>query len=120
MEIQESGEMYLETILKLGEKKPAVHSVDIVEALDYSKSSVSRAVNVLKDRGFIEIGADGELKFTERGRARAEEIYARHRVLTEFLLGMGVSPAVAEADACRIEHVISPETFEAVKKRLDG
>lgn len=110
--------MYLETILKLRQKKPAVHAVDIVEELDYSKSSVSRAVGLLRDRGYITVGADGELLFTERGRERAEEIYDRHRVLTDFLREVGAPERVAEADACRIEHVISAETFAAIRKHM--
>jgi Mn-dependent DtxR family transcriptional regulator len=116
MKIHESGENYLETILIIGRTKGVVRSVDIVEELKLAKSSVSRAVNILKDEGYISIEKSGEIKFTEKGRIRAEEIYGRHAILTEYLKMIGVSQETAEADACRIEHIISKETLEAIKK----
>jgi len=118
MKIQESGEMYLETILNLKKTKAEVHSVDIVEALGYSKSSVSRAVNLLKDKGYIEIGADGKITFTAQGLSHAEEVYRRHEILTAFLQKIGVDEQTAETDACRIEHVISDATVQAIKDFL--
>jgi len=118
MDIYESGEMYLETILRLKKKKGAVHAVDIVADLNYAKSSVSRGINVLKDKGYITIDAAGKIDFTETGAKLADEVYERHVVLTRHLMVLGVEESVAEADACRIEHVISAETFEAIKKNL--
>lgn len=118
MDIYESGEMYLETILKLKREKGAVHAVDIVGDLNYAKSSVSRGINVLKDKGYITVDSDGEIDFTETGAKLANEVYERHVVLTRFLVRLGVEESAAEADACRIEHVISAETFDAIKKNL--
>ncbi len=116
MNIHESGENYLETILMLQQLKGNVRSVDIVNELGYSKSSVSRAVNILQDAGLINIDpASGNITFTEAGIKRAKQIYSRHNILNDFLLRLGISSETAEKDACRIEHVISPETFEAIK-----
>ena len=115
MEIKESGEMYLETILLLNKRKPAVKSVDIVEELNYSKSSVSRGVNILKKKGYITIDQEGFLHFTTEGLNRAETVLERHKVLTDHLVKLGVDKTVAELDACRIEHVISDASFEAIK-----
>ena len=114
--LQESGEMYLETILLLKKKKANVRATDIVAELGYSKSSVSRAVNLLKDKGLITIGEDTVLEFTEAGNKIAKETYDRHIILADFLMGLGVERSIAEEDACRIEHVISKESFEALKK----
>lgn len=115
MKIYESGENYLETILMLQQKKGNVRSVDIVNELGYSKSSVSRAVNILKDAGLIGIDAEtGIITFTKVGVAKAEQVLNRHKTLHEFLTKLGVEDSVAEEDACRIEHVISPETFNAI------
>lgn len=116
MKNKESEEMYLETILILKNRKGSVRSVDIVEERDYAKSSVSRAVNLLRKKGFIDIRDDGEILFTPAGDKRANEVYERHRVLTELLVRLGADRALAEENACRIEHVISPEMFEIVKK----
>lgn len=116
--LQESGEMYLETILRLKKKLGNVRSVDIVEELDYSKSSVSRAVNILKSEGYICIDKDGDIKFTKTGEEYSKAIYERHQVLTMFLTYLGVSDKVAEDDACRIEHVISNETLECIEMFL--
>lgn len=115
-DIYESGEMYLETILLLKKSKGAVRSIDIVNDLNYAKSSVSRGINILKSKGFITVAEDGAIEFTETGRERAQEIYERHKILTAFLKKLGVSEKTAEADACRMEHVISQESFEVIKK----
>lgn len=117
--IYESGEDYLETILKLQDKIGEVRSIDIAQERKYSKSSVSRAVNLLKKNGFITIDKDGILDFTEMGKSRVLAIYERHKFLTETLIKMGVSREVAEADSCRIEHIISEETFQALKKHFN-
>jgi len=118
MALQESGEMYLESILLLTQKNGQVRSIDISEHMGYSKPSVSRAMGVLKKGGFITVEPDGQIKLTESGRARAEEILIRHRVLTDLLVRLGVDREIAAADACRMEHVISNETFEAMKAHL--
>ncbi|HQC54836.1 MAG TPA: metal-dependent transcriptional regulator [Clostridia bacterium] len=119
--IKESGENYLETILILKKKLPSgvVRSVDIVEELGYSKSSVSRAVNLLKNNGYINIAKTGEITFTEKGRAHVTDLYERHQVLTEFLISLGVDADIAEEDACRVEHIISEESFNAIKREIN-
>lgn len=115
----ESGENYLETILVLENKIGIVRSIDIARELEFSKPSVSRAVGLLKENNFIEIDGDGSIKLTKSGRTMAESIYDRHKVLTEFFVKVAdVSLEIAEEDACRIEHVISPETFSGIKKYL--
>ena len=119
MQLQESGEMYLETILILSQKKPGVRSVDVGEYMGFSKPSVSRAIGILKEDGYVLMDRKGLLTLTEKGAGTAEKIYGRHRLLTEVLIGLGVEPAVAEADACRIEHVISEETFAALCRHRD-
>ena len=116
MRTHESQEMYLETILLLRMRKANVRSVDIVEELGYAKSSVSRAVNLLQDNGLINIDENGDITLTPAGQKKAEDIYAKHRVFTEAFIRMGASPKVAEEDACRIEHVVSDELFEVIKK----
>ena len=116
MKDHESQEMYLETILVLRQERPAVRSIDIAEKLGYAKSSVSRAVSLLQDRGYIRVGDDGFIEFTEAGEAKAASIYERHNILTEFLMGLGADDDLAETNACRIEHVITPELFEILKK----
>ncbi len=115
---QESEEMYLETILVLKQKKPNVHSINIAEELGYSRASVSRGVNLLVKKGYINMGQNGELDFTEQGKAKAEDVYERHTVITKLLESVGASSEVAEENACRIEHVITPELFEIIKKRV--
>jgi len=117
-EIHESGEMYLETILLLKKRLGNVRSVDIVNEMHYSKSSVSKGVNILKNSGYIYFSDEEYIEFTALGRKKAEETYERHCVLKELLTLFGVSPSVAEEDACRMEHVISAETFSAIKKYL--
>ena len=114
MAMQESGEMYLETILILS-KKGEVRSIDVSEYMGYSKPSVSRAVGLLKTGGYLTMEENEHLQLTEEGRAVAEKIYEHHQVLTKALTNMGVDKTVAEDDACRIEHVISDETFAAIK-----
>lgn len=116
MALQESGEMYLESILILRGKLPGVRSIDVGEFMGFSKPSVSRAVGLLKEGGFITVDRDGYISLTDTGEEVAEKIYERHTLLTEFLENIGVDPKTASHDACRIEHVISDESFEAMKK----
>jgi len=118
MALQESGEMYLETILILTKKNGYVRSVDISEYMGYSKPSVSRAVGLLKAGNYITMEEDGHIKLTPRGQDLAMKILDRHRLLTELLIQLGVDPQIASADACRIEHVISEETFHALKNHI--
>lgn len=120
MKDHESEEMYLETILVLKGERPAVRSIDIAERLGYAKSSVSRGVNLLQDRGYIKIGDDGFIDFTEKGAEKAEHIYTRHNVLTKLLMELGAKQETAEANACRIEHVIDDEVFELIKKHVEN
>ena len=113
MTLRESGEDYLETILILQERTGYVRSIDVANELGYSKPSVSRAVGILKEHGFLTVERDGQLVLTELGLSRANEIYDRHKLLTKFLNKvLGVSEENSSEDACRIEHVISSETFE--------
>ena len=114
MSIQESGEMYLETIYVLLKQNPSVRSIDIVAHMGYSKPSVSRAVGLLKNEGLITVDNDGYIKLTESGVLLAEKIYNRHTALTELLISLGVSREVAAEDACKMEHVISDESFDAI------
>ena len=114
----ESGEMYLETILVLKERKGAVRSVDVAEEMGFSKPSVSRAVSLLKSGGFITVDKNGFIELTGPGREVAEKIYERHTVLSELLVRLGVSRETAVNDACKIEHDISDETFGAIKKHI--
>jgi len=114
MSIQESGEMYLETIYVLLKQNPSVRSIDIVAHMGYSKPSVSRAVGLLKNEGLITVDNDGYIRLTESGITLAEKIYDRHKALTELLVSLGVSMEVAAEDACKMEHVISDESFDAI------
>ena len=116
MQLQESGEMYLETIHILSQNSPTVRSIDIVEHMGYSKPSVSRAVGLLKSGGYITVNEFGHIRLTEEGLAVAQRMYERHTLLREFLMHLGVTEAVADDDACKIEHVISNESFEAIKR----
>ena len=118
MHLQESGEMYLETILVLSQQKRVVRSVDVADHMGFSKPSVSRAVSLLKQGEYITVDKDGYLWLTDSGRDLAETIYERHQLLTKLLKQIGVSDETAEQDACRIEHDISDETFEALKRQL--
>ena len=113
----ESEEMYLEAIFLLHQRKTTVRSVDVCEELDFGKSSVSRGVNLLKDKGYITIHATtGDIEFTLEGKKRAEAIYERHRVLVAAIMKLGGSEELAERDGCRIEHVVSDELLELLKK----
>lgn len=116
MDLHESGEMYLETILTLKIKNEYVRSIDVANALNYSKPSVSRAMKLLKESQLIVIDNKGYIDFTEQGRKIAEGVYNRHVTLTDFLVGIGVQAKQAENDACRIEHIISEETYQCIKK----
>lgn len=115
----ESREMYLETILLLRKRKGQVRSIDIARELNFSKPSVSRAVGILKDDEFILIDSYGFIELTEKGEKKAKDIYEKHKAVKTFLIEIiKVSPEIAEEDACRIEHIISDETFEAIKRYL--
>lgn len=116
----ESEEMYLETILVLKGEKVAVRSIDVAERLGYAKSSVSRGVNLLQDRGYIVIREDGFIDFTDAGAQKANTIYERHNVLTEMLIELGASKELAETNACRIEHVIDDEVFDLIKNHIEA
>ncbi len=118
MNLQESGEMYLETILILSQKKNDVRSIDICEEMGFSKPSISRAIHLLEDGGYLEIDNSGYITLTDIGREIAEKIYERHKVLTELFTAIGVDEETASEDACRIEHVISDKTFQAIKKHM--
>ena len=115
MRTNESEEMYLETILLLRGRKSIVRSVDIVEELGYAKSSVSRAVNLLIDKGYVTMDAGGDLTLTQSGQLKAGGIYERHCVITKLLRLLGADEELAEANACRIEHVISDDMFALIK-----
>lgn len=119
MALQESGEMYLETILILSRTKSAVRSLDISEYMGYSKPSVSRAVGLLKSGGYITVDEDNHIQLTNTGREVAEKIYNRHTILTRLLVSLGVSEETAAADACKMEHILSDETFEAMKRYMN-
>ena len=119
MQIQESGEMYLETIHVLMKKNGHVRSVDIAEYMGYSQPSVSRAVGLLKAGEYINVDADGSITLTESGLEVARKIYERHTLLSSLLVRLGVSPETASEDACKMEHAISDETFEAIKRHLE-
>jgi DtxR family Mn-dependent transcriptional regulator len=116
MHLQESGEMYLETILILTQSSDSVRAIDVGEYMGFSKPSVSRAVGLLKSGGYVTSNANGYLSLTDAGFEIANKIYERHRLLTEFLIRLGVNEKVATEDACKMEHDISDETFEAIKK----
>ena len=116
MRIQESGEMYLETILRLSQQSGHVRAIDVGEEMGYSKPSVSRAMSLLKQGEYIVIDKDGAITLTDTGREIAEKIYARHTLLTHFLTALGVDEETAAEDACKMEHSISDTSFEAIKK----
>ena len=118
MHLQESGEMYLETILILTERSRYVRSIDVCEYMGFSKPSVSRAMGLLKDGGYITVTKAGGIELTELGKATAQKIYERHLLLSSFLTSIGVSEEIASEDACKIEHVISDETFEKLKEHF--
>ena len=118
MVLHESGEDYLEAILVLHQQKGHVRSIDVAQHLGFSKPSVSRAVSILKANGYLTVEKDGRLELTAEGKAEAQRVYERHRFLSEWLVKLGVTPEVAAADACRIEHDISAETFECLKRHV--
>ena len=118
MELHESGQMYLETIHVLLQRQEKVRAIDVGSHLGYSKPSVSRALGLLKQDGYITVDGDGHIALTPSGLAEAQRIYERHTVLTAMLTALGVDEATAAEDACRIEHVISDRSFEAVKEHL--
>ena len=116
MNLQESGEMYLETIYILLKKSSAVRAIDVGEYMGYSKPSVSRAMGLLKNGEFITVDKDGLISLTDAGKAIAEKIYERHTLITGFLISLGVDEETASEDACKIEHHISDASFEAIKR----
>lgn len=116
MSVHESGEMYLEAILVLSKKNGFVRSIDVSEYLGYSKPSVSRAMGLLRQGEYIVVESDGAITLTDSGREIAEKIYERHTFLTSLLVKLGVSEETAAADACRLEHAISDESFQAIKR----
>ena len=118
MSLYESAEMYLETISRLSRDNPHVRSIDVAEALGYSRPSVSRAVGLLKRDGYLQMDQDSALVLTDSGKAIAEKIFERHTVLTTALVSLGVDRETAAEDACRIEHVISDRSFETIKAHL--
>ena len=120
MSVHESGEMYLEAILVLSRKNGFVRSIDVSEYLGYSKPSVSRAMGILRSGAYITVDKDGAITLTDSGMEIAEKIYERHTVLAAMLVRMGVSEETASEDACRMEHAISDETFEAIKAHVSG
>ena len=120
MHIQESGEMYLETIHVLFKKTGAVRAIDVGEYMGYSKPSVSRAMGILKNAGYIEVDKHGFITLTSSGLEVANRMYERHTLLTKFLTSLGVNEEIAADDACKIEHHISEESFEAIKKFIEN
>ncbi len=118
MKINESAENYLETILILSKLHPTVRSVDVAEELGYKKSSVSVAMKNLREKKYITVSTEGFISLTESGKEIADMIYERHRLLSSWLEKLGVDKDIAAQDACRIEHVISAESFDAIKKHL--
>lgn len=118
MAIHESGENYLETILLLRQRKGYVRSIDIANELGFSKPSVSRAMSILKENGYVVSDQNGQIELTDSGQEIAEKIYERHKILTRWLVSIGVSEKTAAEDACRIEHVISQESFARIKEHV--
>ena len=118
MGLQESGEMYLETIYVLSQESNEVRAIDIGDYMGYSKPSVSRALGLLKEEGLIKKTEDGFIRLTEAGKILAKRIYERHTVLTQMFINIGVDEETAAEDACRVEHYISDKTFEAIKKHM--
>ncbi len=120
MKIHESAENYLETILMISERKPQVRSIDIVNELEFSKPSVSVAMKNLRQNGYILMDKDGYITLTDSGRKIAETMYERHKLLSQWLIRLGVDEQTAVDDACRMEHVISAESFEAIKRHAEA
>ncbi|MCI8537900.1 MAG: metal-dependent transcriptional regulator [Oscillospiraceae bacterium] len=119
MKIQESAENYLEAILILRRRKGTVRSIDIANELEFTKPSVSVAMKRLREEAYIEMDPVGYITLTEKGEAIASSVYERHQLFTKWLISLGVAPAVAEKDACRIEHVLSAESFSAIKRHVE-
>ena len=119
MHLQESGEMYLETILILSKEKTNVRSIDVCEYMSFSKPSVSRAIGLLKGGGYVSVDSDGYLSLTDSGLAIANRTLEKHKILTEFLVSLGVSEDIAQSDACKIEHHISDESFNAIRTQVE-
>ena len=119
MSLKESGEMYLETIFVLSQKNKDVRSLDVAEYMGFSKPSVSRGVNNLKKEGYITVNEFGHLCLTQLGQDAAQAIYKRHNVLKEMLINLGVDEDIASRDACKMEHVISKETFDAIERHIN-
>ena len=115
MKLQESGEMYIESIFVLSKNKSCVRAIDVADYLGYSRPSVSRALGILKNGGYVESDCNGYLTLTEKGLEVAKKTYERHTVLSQFFVSLGVNGKTADEDACKIEHVISDETFDAIK-----
>lgn len=120
LKMQESAQNYLETILILGKRNPLVRSIDIANELDYAKPSVSVAMKNLRENHYIEMDGYGYITLTDKGREIAESMYERHTLLSEWLIFLGVDKTTAVEDACRIEHVISSQSFEAIKRHVTG
>ncbi len=120
MKIQQSAENYLETIYVLTKRNGLVRSIDIANELGFSKPSVSVAMKSLRENGYIEVMGDGHITLLQKGKNIAEKLYERHTVLTGALIALGVPEEIATEDACKIEHIISEETFEAIKKHFDA
>ena len=120
MSLQESGEMYLESILILSRTRKNVRAVDVSEYMGFKKPSVSRAIGILRSGGYVTVDEDGFLELTDCGAELAEQIYERHEMLTRVLMSLGVSEETAAEDACKMEHIISGESFEAIKKHFFG
>ena len=120
MKMHESGEMYLETIYVLLQKNGTARSIDISEYMGYSKPSVSRAVGILKNGNYILVDKDGFITLTEAGEKLAKKIFERHTILSQLLISFGVKPEVASEDACKLEHAISDESFEAIKQYVSN
>ena len=116
MKLHSSGEDYLEAVLMLQQKHGMVHSIDLARHMGYSKPSISHAVGVLRDGGFLTVDPGGFLLLTDIGREVAEKIYERHQFFTQWLIGAGIDPETAEQDACRMEHCISQKSFEKIRK----
>lgn len=119
MALQESGEMYLESIYVLSKTKSELHAIDVCEYMGYSKPSVSRAMGILKREGYITVDANGHIHLTETGLAVAASMYDRHTLLTKFLVSLGVPEDIASGDACKIEHVISESSFKTMKDHIE-
>lgn len=118
MKIKESGEMYLEAIYVLSQKSNHIHAIDVVEYTGYSKPSISRAINILKKNNYLKVDESGHISLMEKGLEIAKKIYERHTVLSETLMRLGISEKTALEDACKIEHIISDETFEKIKAHV--